>query len=239
MKRLAAVIAALSYFRQHPAVVLTVLLALAMIASQDTLIAQPSNSNTASMSTAATPNIIKYAPNLKVSSLAGRADTDIVEFSDGRRMRVGDIRRLQVLQQKMRAAVPGSRLTAALKVKPATTGIQIKNAADLAAALKRPDNETVKLPSGRLVTVGQIKLLQPLLEKRLGRKLEITSLQPDRSGPALKISKTTTREQWKSILQKPDNTVLESPNGKRITVGELKQWLPGINKNPTSDNQRR
>lgn len=173
----------------------------------------------------AEPGVVKHTPNMRMTDLAGRADTDQVEFSSGRRMSLGDLRRLTSTAQKMRAAAPGSRLPAAFKVKPAATGTRINNAADLAAALKRSDNETVQLPSGRLATVGQIKLLQPLVEKQLGRKLTAVPLRPNLAGPAVKVSKSTTKDEWKGILQKPDSTVIESPNGTRISVGELKQAL--------------
>jgi hypothetical protein len=120
-------------------------------------------------------------------------------------------------------------MPAALKMKPAATGTKINNAADLAAALKLPDNTTVQLPSGRLATVGQIKLVRPLIEKRLGHSLAMVQQRPNLTGPAIKVNKNTSRAQWEDILKKPDATVLESPNGKRITVGEAKQYLA---KNP-------
>ncbi len=176
----------------------------------------------------AEPAIVKYTPNMTVKSLAGRPDTDLVELRNGRRVSVGDLRRLDAAAQKMRAPRV-DRMPAALKVKPAATGTKIRNAADLAAALKLPDNTTVQLPSGRLATVGQIKLVQPLIEKRLGHSLAMVQQRPNLTGPAIKINKNTTRAQWEDILKKPDATVLESPNGKRITVGEAKQYLA---KNP-------
>lgn len=187
----------------------------------DNQTAQGSKAGTAA---AANPNIIKYNPTVTAQSLAGRPDSDFVEFSNGRRMRVGDIRRLQAAQQKMMAAKPGSSLPAALKAKPASTGRRINTPADIAAALKRPDSETVQLPSGRLVTVGQIKFVQPLVEKRLGHSLTQAG-QSNLEGPAIKITKTTTKSEWVTILRMPDSTVLESPNGKRITVGKLKQEM--------------
>ena len=116
-------------------------------------------------------------------------------------------------------------MPAALKIKPAATGTRINNAADLAAALKRPGNETVQLPSGRLATVGQIKFLQPEVEKRLGRKLNALPQRPNLSGPAIKITKGTTKSEWVDILHKDPGTVLENPKGTRITVGELKAYL--------------
>jgi hypothetical protein len=172
----------------------------------------------------AEPDIVKYTPNMTVNSLAGRSDTDLVELKNGRRVSVGDLRRLDTAAQKMRAPKI-DRMPAVLKVKPAATGIKINNAADLAAALKLPDNATVQLPSGRFATVGQIKLVQPLVEKRIGHSLTMMVQRPNLSGPSIKITKGTTRAQWESILKRPDNTVLESPNGKRITVGEAKQYL--------------
>jgi hypothetical protein len=181
---------------------------------------------TAQSGTAATnnPNIIKYNSTITAQSLAGRPDSDFVEFSNGRRLRVRDIRRLQTVQQKMMAANPGRLLPAALKVKPASKGRLLNTQADIVAALKRPDSETVQLPSGRLVTVGQIKFVQPLVEKRLGRSLAQIN-QSNLEGPAIKITKTTTKSEWINILRMPDSTVLESPNGKRITLGKLKQEM--------------
>ncbi len=182
--------------------------------------------NDATAAQATGDRIVKYTPNMPANALVGRPDSDFVELSDGRRLRVGDVRRLTATAQKMRVA-PVRQLPPALTAKPAATGKRVNNAAELAAALKLPDNETVVLPSGRRVTVGQIKFVQPQVEKRLGRQLTSAPQRPGLTGPAIKISKSTTKDEWKSILQKPDGTVIESPNGTRITVGELKQALAG------------
>jgi len=64
------------------------------------------------------------------------------------------------------------------------------------------------------------------VEKRLGYKLSTLLEKPDLTGPAIKIGPSTTQAEWKNIfLQKPDGTIIESPTGKRITVGELKQAM--------------
>ena len=168
-------------------------------------------------------NIIKYTPNMNLKSLAGRPDSDFVEFSNGKRISLGKLRSLEAAQQKMLAAVPGRRLPAALKVKAAATGTIVRNAADLNAALQRPDSETVQFPSGKTATVGQMKYVQPLVEKKLGKKL--TSMSQGPGTEIIKISNATTQSDWKIIFQKPDSTVLESPNGKHITVADLKQAM--------------
>ncbi|HEX9627027.1 MAG TPA: hypothetical protein VGA00_08835 [Acidiferrobacterales bacterium] len=165
----------------------------------------------------ADPHVLRFTPGMPQNALAGRPDSDFVELSDGRRLRVGDVRRLKQAAQRMRAA--DKPLPPALTVKPASSGKPVGNADELAAALKLPDSATLQLPSGRRVTVGQIKFFRPQIEKRLGRPLVTTG---KRTGPAIKVG---ANADWKSLLQKPDTTVLEAPDGTRITVGELKQSL--------------
>jgi hypothetical protein len=41
----------------------------------------------------------------------------------------------------------------------------------------------------------------------------------------VKIFPGTSKAAWQSILAKPDNTVLESPTGTRVTVGGIRQYL--------------
>jgi hypothetical protein len=175
---------------------------------------------------AAAPQVVMHTPGMTTQSLAGRADTDVVQFPDGRKLRVRDLRRLEVVKQRLQTPQTNPR-SAALAARPAATGKAIKSRTDLLKALQQPDTDTVRLPSGQLVTIGQIKAVQPEVEKRLGRKLDAPSQRPDLSGPAIKITSSTTRAEWEDIFRtKPDATVLESPNGKRITVGELKQRMP-------------
>ena len=165
--------------------------------------------------------VLKFSPTMPPEALKGRADGDLVELSDGRRIRIGDVRRLTAAAQKMRTA-SGDRRPQALLAAPAASGRHVANAGDLATALKGSDHETVQLPSGRRITVGQIKLVQPQIEKQLGHRLEAAAPRREPTGPATKVG---ANADWKSILQKPDRTVLEAPDGTRITVGELKQAL--------------
>jgi hypothetical protein len=196
--------------------------------------AQPGGATSAPLAQQA--RVLKHTPSMRTSDLAGRPDTDLVEFADGRRVSVGALRRLAAAAPKLRAS--GTyRVPAALRAAPAASGTRIDSAADLTAALARADSETVRLPSGRLATVGQIRFVLPRVPGRLAR--------PGPPGPAIKVSRSTTADGWKGILQKPDGTVLESPNGTRITVGELKQALAGTGKSAppapgrASDRERR
>ena len=169
------------------------------------------------------PGALKFTPKMPASALTPLSDADRVELPDGHQVRMGDVRRLKEAARKMRAR-KGAPLPAGLRTKPAPTGTPVRNASDLADALKRPDTDTVVLPSGRKVTVGMIRLLQPQVEKRTGRPIAAGPKRPNLSGSAVKVGAKTD---WKDVLQRPDGTVLEAPDGTRITVGELKKSLAG------------
>jgi len=174
-------------------------------------------------------HVLTYKKEMKASELAGRPATDKIEFSHGRQMSLGDIRQLREMGRQLREAALGSKRPAAFNIRPGAPVAKLNNAGDLAAALKRPDTDTVEL-KGKPVTVGMIKLLRPLIEKKLGRLLDAVPerafQRPNTTGTARKVN---TQTNWKEIQQLPEDTILESPKGKRITVGMLKKALA---KNP-------
>jgi len=186
-------------------------------------------SQAASMATqggASGSSMLKISPGMSPAVLAGRPDSESVQLPSGRTITLGKLRELSRLSQRLKEA-KAKPLPAALTLQPAKTGRLVKNANDLSAALKRPDSETVQLPSGTRITVGTLRYLQPMLEERLGRKLSNTVSRPDLTGKAIKIKKTEDIAYWKNILQQSDSTILEAPGGQRITVGELKLSLNG------------
>ncbi len=202
-------------------VILSLLLgALALAAPALAPCATPVTSGAAAPASLATAQVVKFKPGMRMSALAGRAPSDLVEFSDGRRMHVGQLQRLQAWARRARGT-PRRPIPAAFRARPAATGRRVGDASELLAALKGPDSRTVRLPSGRLATVGQIRFVMPEVDKRLGRPLTAAAL-PNLSGPALKVG---PKSDWKSLLNKPDDTIVEAPDGKRVTVGMIKQAL--------------
>jgi hypothetical protein len=174
---------------------------------------------------AETKQMLKLSHGMSVQSLAGRSDFEIVELSSGRQVSVGLLRHLDSAMQAARGPKV-YRPPMGFTLKPAATGAPVRNATDLAHALKTMrDNDTVQLPSGRKVTVAQIKLLQPLVEQKTGRRLDVAPAAVNLTGPSIKITPGTSKAAWQGILAKPDNTVLESPTGVRVTVGGIKQYL--------------
>lgn len=222
------------------------IVALPVLLSAATSFAQASKPTVKPSPVAAGKVIIKHTPGMTVQSLAGHSDQDQVELASGRRVSVGYLRTLETLSQAMRTPRTRNpnfarllqRGPQAFQVKPATGGTRIAGAADLATALKTlQDKDSVQLPNGRLATMEQIRLVQPLVERKLGRKIDVAPMRPRLTGPAITITAQTTKEEWKRILKSPDNTILQSAAGQRITVYDLKQYLTSRIKNrPASRN---
>jgi hypothetical protein len=183
-------------------------------------------------------NIIKLQRNLPPHALQGRPDTDLVELSSGKRMKVGDIRRITAIANKNRITAPKSLEPRAVTLRPAATGgIALRSKADVNNALQqRQDSETVVLPSGRRTTVAMLKMVQPQVEEQRKQLRQSIVPRPNLSGPATRV---TADSDWVAILKQPDNTILESARGKRITVGELKQSLSRSLKQPAATPQIR
>ena len=171
-------------------------------------------------------NMLKIQPGMSPTVLAGRPDNELVLLPSGRKISIGKLHKFSAIAKKLRQ-IKNQPLKPALKYRAAASGIQVKNSADLSAALQRSDSETVRLPSGKMVTVELLRYLQPEVEKRIGQKMAETSANPDFGSKPIKIERTTDKEYWRDILLKPDSTVLETPDGQRITVGELKLSLGG------------
>jgi hypothetical protein len=172
------------------------------------------------------PHIVKFSPQLTHESLVGRPDTDLIELSNGRRIQLGDVRRMLAQSQKIRAAA--SAPPSVFRVAPAATGLRIQTSTDLGNALRTMrDSDTVQLPSGRRVTVGQIKALQPAIEKRLGHKLGEPATTVKLTGPSIKFATGLTDVQVHKLLpvHPANETILESPRGTRVTVGQIQQYL--------------
>lgn len=174
----------------------------------------------------AAANVVKFTPNLRLSALAARPDSDLVELSDGRRVRLGEARRLEAAVQKARAARHPDVLPA-LARKPAATGVPVRDPSELAAALKRNDQDTVVLPSGRRATVAQLRIAKELADKQRASAAASASQRPNLAGPAIRV---TAQTDMKALMSRPDSTVLESPKGTRVTVGEIKQYFAQKNR---------
>lgn len=163
-------------------------------------------------------DVIRYTPGMKPELLRVQPDSAMLVFPNGKQMSLGELRRLTTLGKQMRSTAR-KPLPPALAARAAARGTRVSSADDLRAALARPDSDTIELPSGRRMTVSQLKFVMPQVERALGRPLGAAGAGNDR------VIQVDTRSDWKTILQMPDATLLQTPNGTRVTVGDIKSEL--------------
>ncbi|BCL61243.1 hypothetical protein DGMP_19360 [Desulfomarina profundi] len=172
-------------------------------------------------------NILQLSPGTSGATLARIKNTDYVRLPSGRIIQMKHIRDAAKLSKRLHnISIKKSSLPASLRLKPAATGgIPVKNIYELSTVLETAkDGDTIQLPSGRRVTAAQLRFIQPELEKRLGKKLSQFK-QKNKGAKSIKIIASTEKQYWEKILKKPDDTVLETEDGKFFTVGELKKTL--------------
>ena len=102
--------------------------------------------------------------------------------------------------------------------------VQLKPGMNLADIARRPDSDVLQLPDGRKLTVGDLKKISAVRQALGGKSLlaaQPQSQRPSMAGPAIRIN---SNKDLIKLAYKPDSTVLESSNGKRITLGELRAY---------------
>jgi len=170
--------------------------------------------------------VMMLTPSTPRSKLAGLKNNDVVELQNGRRLKVGTLRKFSSLARKLKAArATYPAMPAAVKKQPASTGLKITRMAELSKSLEKSADTTIQFPSGRSYTVTQLRFLRPFLEVELGKKMNQSWAQSRYQGKAIQLKNRTDDNYWKSILTQPEETVLETPQGGRFTVGELKSFI--------------
>ncbi len=183
------------------------------------------------------PSIIKYNRTVPISAMHGRSDNDLVEFASGKRVRLGELRKLDAFSKKLKAT-PDKHLITGLRQQPSDhPKLTIRSAAELTAALKFNNTDTIQLPSGKRYTVAQLRLAEEMVKKNLGIEPKKRMMKP------AEIIQITPKTDWKTVLKTDDNTILQSPNGTRITVLELKKalaaWKPVSKKSEKTIGERK
>jgi hypothetical protein len=179
-------------------------------------------------SAASSPEIFRVKGKSSYSQIRNLKDDQKVELSSGRVVSAG---RMKDLADFIRAASKVKKPAATGMTsfsRPTTGNIKIEKGFNLRSIDKLKPNETMRLPSGRMITASDFKKLDQLNKTINGRSLLDNQPQlPNRSGPAIKISSPKDLD---ALKDKPDSTVLENPAGKRITLGELRAYAKKQNK---------
>ena len=177
------------------------------------------------------PGVFYVTTKTKTRDLKNLPETTPIVLPRGTVVSAVDLNRVSRISKALRKNKKKD-LPKALTLKTRKRGTRVNNLEDLQKALKRKDKETLILPSGERLTVGLLKLIQPQVEDQLGRGLTA------KEGRA-KVIKVSKKTDWKAVLQMPDNTILQAPNGKKITVIQLKSTLAKNVKGSSLNTNRR
>lgn len=174
--------------------------------------------------------VAKQGQSIKTLA-AAPAGTRIV-LPGGKVTRAEDMVKLQSIYAKL--SEPRTVKPIPQSMPNATAQVVVGQGTTLADALKRPAGDVIQIGS-RKYTAEQLRQIDALLKAsprdprgllersrsanaagRTGTPISIPT------GPRIKLQRGTSIQE---MLAKPDATVLESPSGKTISVGQLKQYM--------------
>jgi len=173
-----------------------------------------------------TAQVVRVPAGVSAAQILSLNDDQEIETPSGGRVKVGTYRRIRAMLADAKARAAANRVRAiqfaglhAVKAQ----GVPRRPGETAAQMLARPSTDVVRLPSGRSVSVAQLKAIAPYVEKIYGVKLGGAGGRPNLNGQATRINSV---EDLKSLPRgAPDSMILESPKGTRVTLGELRKVL--------------
>ena len=177
----------------------------------------------------ARPTIVAK-PNQSLASLAA-APAGSQVMVRGRLVRpefLGQVAALRAKLTQPRTVKPLPSATTYANAKP--DGVVGQNGLTMAEALKRPGNQVIqvgglKYSADQLRQIDAIVKASPRDPRGLAERVTgptSAPAAPMKTGPRLAVTKATPVQ---AMLAKSDDTVLQTPSGKSITVGQLKQYM--------------
>jgi len=169
-------------------------------------------------------HVVRVKGSISSSQLTQLSSEQLIETSNGKRIKVGSYRQLQ---QYFSAGAASGGVRHEMQVPILQTahgkGSPIVRGTTPQQLLSRPDTDLIQLSSGNTVSVAQLKALVPYVERVYGVQLHgVAASRSVYSGPASHIQ---TAADLKNFKNAPDSTVLESPKGTRVTLGDLRHAL--------------
>lgn len=157
---------------------------------------------------------VPVLPSTRSADLAALPDAQTLVFPNGLRMSAAQLRRLA-------PAPPARRPGAAILGKPAPGPVvQVTPGSSLAQLERAAPNTLLQLPDGRRISAAQLKAV----DEALARSRPAAARAAPMTGQVVHVPHGTPLAE---LLVRPDGDILESPGGKRITVGELRRYLSG------------
>lgn len=168
-------------------------------------------------------NSLQITKQTSMNQIRALPDNAMIRTPNGRVMTAKRFKTLADAIAEVRKAGPAGKPDPrfAFSRTQGAAQVQLKPGVDLKNIAKRPDSDVLQLPDGRKLTVGDLKKLSAIQQKRTGKSLldMQSATRPSWEGPAIRVN---SREELAKLGDKPDSTVLETRTGKRITLGELR-----------------
>jgi hypothetical protein len=165
--------------------------------------------------------IVRLSPGVGRAQVLQLRDDQMIETPSGRQLSVGSYRRLTQTFESAQARGTARAAAPFAYSKPAG-GITLPAGETTAQLLKRPDSTVVRFPNGSAATVAQVKAMKPFIEQRYGVSLDAPP-PAALTGNAVKVSNLDGA--LSQLKGASDSTILESPQGTRVRVGDLKLAL--------------
>lgn len=180
----------------------------------------------ARMDSAATSPPVIAKPGQSLKTLASASKNSRVALVAGQTTSVAMLGKIEQLQTKLRAnrVVKPVPLSLENAVAQSVVG---QNNFTVTEALKRPANEVIQIGT-RKYTAENLRKMDALLKanprdpRGIAERVARPTATASTAGPIVKVTRAESLQQ---MLNKPDNTVLESTNGKKATVAQIKQYL--------------
>lgn len=164
----------------------------------------------------------------KMSQIRALPDNKLVRMKNGRVIPAKNLKAFADMLKNLNTKSAPVRASEKFSTAQGAAQIQLTKGSNLHLLQGRNNSEVIQLPSGRKLTVGDFKKLDQVAVAMTGKS--ITSRQaalPKGSGTPIKIK---SKKDFETFADKPDSTILESPSGKKITLGELRAYAKKNNK---------
>lgn len=170
--------------------------------------------------------VVRTPAGVRANDLRMLRDDQVLETPSGRHIQVGRFRQIQRAFEiaRLRSAQPRPQAFRILAPTPRIAPVPLRPHETAAELLARPPDQVVRLPDGHTATVAQLRAIAPYVQQRY--HVNVYGAPTARLAPVGPATRITSLAQLKALPRNlPDSTILQSPSGARVTLGEVRQVL--------------
>lgn len=164
----------------------------------------------------------------KMAQIRALPDNKLVHMKNGQVIPAKNLKAFADMLKSVKTKGGVPRATEKFSSSQGAAQIQLTKGSNLHFLQSRNNSEVIQLPSGRKLTVSDFKKLDQIAVAITGKSLTSRQAAPPKgSGTPIKIK---SKQDFATFGDKPDSAILESPSGKKITLGELRAYAKKNNK---------